>query len=614
MLIPLKRKIKSLSILNVLKIGIIIFVSFSLIANFLPYYNLIDSLIYGYTGIGLTQGTYGITNELLEKTGDIFHIPTFYAISVFGYAIPFASAGMLGISALAYLLGGYYGLFYVGPIFTILLLIISERVATKWFGSFVGLLTLVFVSASGVIYYWGLALMTDNIFTVFFILGCFYLIKFFHEKRERLILLSTIFFVVSAFVRFIGMSIFPIEILLIVGFFIAQRFRETKNELISSNKSPKNNFTLVIKHTFSQINSKKVLKIGIIVLVPWFVYFSFWFNYNSYYYGDPFTNYYDQTNPSQPDLFSSIFTFDSERLESIQFYLTVILPDELNQYSEKTVPLDFELLEDNWTSTFSFFVIVSAITIAMYYKTNRIEIIVLTTFVTIFLLFYSSEYGRSVNTLNRFVIPVLPFSFMLFSYLIFKIGKINLRSVSKKSPNISTKIFRITFFSVVAIFLFISLWNSMAIEKPLQNNFKISNPQNSMERYPLEKLPPNSIIVIQRSQKIIEYEAIPFKPYQRSWFNPGDELHIEKVKEDRIQILETLIEEGYPAFTFKINGNHRDVLFFRYLEAEQGIILKDYSKTFCKMVIVENEFVRDGKDLESDDFCYIHGGEIVPKN
>jgi len=615
MLITLQRKIKSISILDVLKIAIIIFVSFSLVANFIPFYNVIDALVYAFTAISLTEGSYGITNELLEKTGDPKYIPQFHAKSIHGNAVPFASSGMIGISALAYLLGGYYGLFYLGPIFTILLLIISERVATKWFGSFVGLLTLVFVSASGGIYFWGLNLMTENIFSVFFILGCFYLIKFFHEKRERLILISTIFFVASAFVRFIGMSIFPIEILMILGYFISQRFRETKNELISTNKLPNTNLILVIKHTFSQINRKKVLKISIIVLVPWLIYFSFWFNYNSYYYGDPFTNFYHHwpSTSDQPDLFPSIYTFDSERFESMNFYLTAILPDEINPYSEMTDPIGNEFLEDYWQSVFSFFVIVSAITIAMYCKTNRIEIIVLSTFVSIFILFHSSEYGTSIGTLTRFMIPVLPFSFMLFSYIISKIGKINLRTVSKKPSNISTKIFRIAFFSVVAIFLFISLWNSDAIQIPMEKDFEIRNSQKDLERYPLEKLPPNSIIVIQRSHKILEYNAIPFRPYERSWFNSDGELNIEKVPEDHVQRLETLIGEGYDAYTFKRTAYIHEYLIFRYLEAEHGIILKDYSKTFCKMVIVENEFVTDGKDLESDDVCYMYQGKIIPK-
>jgi len=611
----LQRKIKSISLLDVIKIGIIIFVSFSLVANFYPYYVSLDPSVYAFTAIGLTQGEYGITNELLEKTGDTKYVPKFYAKSVYGNAVPFASSGMVTISTFAYLLGGYYGLFYLGPIFTILLLIISERVATKLFGSFVGLLTLVFVSANASIYFWGLLLMTDNIFSVFFILGCYFLIKFFHEKKEGLILLSTIFFVTSAFIRFIGMSIFPIEILLILGYFIAQRFKETKNELISSNKSQNINISLIMKQTFSNFNRKKVLKISIIVILPWLVYFSFWFSYNSYYYGDPLTNYYDQTNPNQPDLIPSLYTFDSERFEAIKFYFVSILPDEINLYSKMMDPIYNEFLEDNWQSVFSFFVILSAITIAMYCKTNRIEILVLTSFVVIFILFYSSEYGRSVNTLTRFMIPVLPFSFMLFSYIISKIGKINLRSVSKKPSNISTKIFRITFFSLVAIFLFISFWNSEAIQTPIGNDFEVKNPQDSIKRYPLEKLPSNSIIVVQRSQKIIEYGAIPFSDLHRSaWFNSDGELIKEKIPGDHVERLETLIGEGYDAYTLKINWNIRDILFFRYLEAEHGIILKDYSKTFCKMVIVENEFVTDEKDLESDDVCYMLRGEIIPKN
>jgi len=271
--------------------------------------------------------------------------------------VPFVSSGMVGISALIYLLGGYYGLFYLGPIFTILLLITSERVATKWFGSFVGLLTLVFVSASSVIYFWGSILMTESIFSVFFLLGCFYLIKFFHEKSERLILLSTVFFVASASFRYVGMSIFPIEILLILGFFIAQRFRVTKNELISSNKSSNINLIFIIKHIFSNFNRKKILKISIIVILPWLVYFSFWFNYNSYYYGEPFTNFYDQWDrySTEVSLLSSLFTFDSERFEAMKFYLISTLPDEINPYFELQSQRGNEFLRDYSLSIFPFF-------------------------------------------------------------------------------------------------------------------------------------------------------------------------------------------------------------------------------------------------------------------
>jgi len=614
MILTLQKKIKSISILDLIKIGIIAFVAFSLVAHFLPYYNLRDPLVYGFTAISLTEGKYEITNELLEKTGDPIYIPTFYAKSVYGTAVPFASSGMVGISALAYLLGGDYGLFYLGPIFTILLLIISERVATKLFGSLIGLLTLVFVASSEQVYFYGLDLMTDSIFSVFFILGCFYLIKFLHEQRERLIFLSTIFFVMATFVRFVGMIIFPIEILLIVGYFIVQRFRATKNELIYTNKSSNSNLTLIIKHTFSQINRKKFLKISTIVLVPWVIYFSFWFSYNSYFYGDPFTNFYEQINPSQPDLFSSLYTFDSIRFESMKFYLVAIIPDELNSYFEIISTNVNEFLGDNWWSVFPFFVIVSSITIAIYSKTNRIEIIILGLFITIFILFYSSEYARSVNTWTRFMIPVLPFSFMLFSYIIFRIGKINFRINSKKLSNTRTKVFRITFFAIIAIFLFISLWNSLAIQKVVESNFGSRDLQKILERYPIEKLSPNKILVNSRSEIVLEYNAIPFPRLTNIWANSDGELNIEVVSEDHLRRLKILIEEGYDAFTFKKPFLKFEPLSFRYLEAEHGIILKDYSKTFCKMIFIENFSKTSEKEIESDDVCYMYRGKVVPKN
>jgi len=614
MKITLQRKINSISILGVIKIVVITFVAFSLVAHFLPYYGLRDPLVYGFTAIALTEGNYEITNELLEKTGNPIFIPAFFAKSVYGTAVPFASSGMVGISAFAYLLGGNYGLFYLGPIFTILLLIISERVATKLFGSLIGLFTLIFVASSYQTYFYGLDLMTDSIFSVFFILGCFYLIKFFHEQREGLILLSTIFFVTATFVRFVGMTIFPIEILLILGYFIVQRFRATKNELIPTNKSSNSNLTLIIKHTFSQINRKKFLKISIIVLVPWLIYFSFWFSYNAYYYGDPFTNYYEQINPSQPNLFSSFYTFDSERFESIKFYLVAIIPDELNSYFEIISPDVNEFLGNNWWSVFPFFIIVSSITIAIYRKTHRIEIIVLGLFITIFILFYSSEYGRSVNTVKRFMIPVLPFSFMLFSYIIFKIGNINLKTVSKKLSNINTKVFRITFFVVIAIFLFISLWNSLAIQKVVETNFNIRDPQKILERYPVEKLSPNSILVNALSENVLEYNAIPFPRIANVWVYSDGEVKIKLTHEEHLRMLITLLGEGYDAYTLKTTRDIKQPSFFRYLESEHGLILRDYSKTFCKMIFIENFSKTSEKAIESDDVCYMHRGKLAPKN
>jgi len=196
--------------LNIIKIAIIVFTSFYLIGNFAPYYMGVDSLVYGVSAVNLANGTWGISNELLKETGLLEFVPHQWVKTVHNTAVPLGNPGIYGVAAFFYLLAGYYGLFYLGPIFTILLLIFSERIATKLFGKFTGLVTLVLVSTSGIILIHGLWLYTDLIFSVFFILGCFYLIKFLKERRTRLIFLCSVFFTISTFIRMNGLIFFAV--------------------------------------------------------------------------------------------------------------------------------------------------------------------------------------------------------------------------------------------------------------------------------------------------------------------------------------------------------------------------------------------------------------------
>ncbi len=184
MQITLQGKTKSISILDVLKIGIIVFASFSLLANFIPYYGGGDDYDIAIAGIILANGTYGYTNELWQETGHHRFIPQHWVPTQQDVLIPVSSPGIVSTSAFSYLIGGYYGLFYLGPLFTILFLIISERISTKLFGSFVGLITLVFLVSNLAIFMIGRQLLTDNVFALFTILGIYYLIKFLHEKKR----------------------------------------------------------------------------------------------------------------------------------------------------------------------------------------------------------------------------------------------------------------------------------------------------------------------------------------------------------------------------------------------------------------------------------------------
>jgi len=190
----IQRKIKSISILDLLKIGIIILILFTLLTNIKPYYGGGDDYDIAIAGINFAKGSYGITNELWQKTGTYLFVPQHWYETKQDVLVPVTSPGIVILSALSYIIGGYYGLFFLGPLLTILFLIISERVATKLFGSFVGLVTLLLIGSDWRIFKVGVELLTDNIFSVFFVLGIYFLIKFFHEKKDKLILFSSIFF------------------------------------------------------------------------------------------------------------------------------------------------------------------------------------------------------------------------------------------------------------------------------------------------------------------------------------------------------------------------------------------------------------------------------------
>ncbi len=604
----LERRIGTFSILGIIKIAFIIFISFSFFTNISPFYEGGDDYVYAITGIDLANGSYGYTNELWAETGRIEFIPQHWKETNVDVLVPVSSPGILSTSALSYLIGGYYGLFLLGPIFSILFLIISERVATKLFGSFVGLVTLVFLGTDLMIFKVGIQLLTDNIFSVFFILGVFYLIKYFREKNDKLILISSIFFVTSAFFRFNGLIFLPIEILLMITYVF---YTVKSNSKINSSGS------FVKSLVFSRIKSKKFLKISILLILPWISIFLFYFSYNDYYFGDPFTSYYQVSRGLDSEyLFSSFFILDDNRFDSIKFYSISLLPDiiGINLLNETTLDVRDDV--ENLLTIFSFFILILAAAISLYDKNKRIEIFVFISFIMVLLLFYSSDYAVTIGETERFMIPAISLTFMLLGYIFHRILQINLRRFSIKETSNISKSVKVCLWIIIGVFLFVTVQEPgiSQFEKIMKDDS--NNPEVFASRYPLdtEGLSGESIIVETKGRRAIEYNANPFLPARGSWFNSINELDSNLVPQEPILILNEVMQKGYDAYTFKEPDRKFEPLYFRYLESEHGIILKDYSKTFCKIVIVENEIVTDGKDLESDDVCYMYRGNIVPKN
>ena len=141
-----------------------------MIGNFVPYYEGKDTYLYATGAISLVEGTYEYTNEIIQKTDFDYTVSTGpYIKTPRDTLIPTGGFGIIALSAFSYLLGSYYGLFYLGPIATILFLIISERVFTKLFGSFVGLVGLIFLSTDIALLNYGSNLLTG----VFSVIGVF---------------------------------------------------------------------------------------------------------------------------------------------------------------------------------------------------------------------------------------------------------------------------------------------------------------------------------------------------------------------------------------------------------------------------------------------------------
>jgi len=539
-----KEKIKAISIIDAIKIGIIILVSFTLLTNINPYYGGGDDYDIAIAGINLAKGSYGITNELWQKTGASMFVPQHWYETEQDVLVPVTSPGLVSISALSYLIGGYYGLFFLGPLLSILFLIISERVATKFFGSFVGLVTLVLLGSDLTIFKVGVQLLTDNIFNVFFVLGIYFLIKFFHEKKDKLILASSIFFAMSAFFRFNGLIFLPTEVLLVVGYFLFQHIYNFRQEVTSNN--------ILSKITLSKFNGKKILKIASLMLLPWVVVFSFYFSFNDYYFGSPLITYYSFGGLSSEYLLNSFFTFNFERFDLIKSYSIVFLPDLLgNNLLNSSLDI-YESILTNFLSIFSFFIFGVALLIAILRKSKRTEIIVFTTMVLVLVLFYSSEYAISIGQADRFMIPTLPLTFTIFGFIVHRIYKINLVKFSGKQSKMISTSFRKGFLILLAIFLFASFLGSPSFQEITQKNF-IINPKIIPDRFPLdlEGLTEHSIIAEKGGKRAAEYNVIPFVPVKGSSYNTMHELDPNKVPIRPIVFLQRMLDEGYEAYTFK---------------------------------------------------------------
>ena len=63
------------------------------------------------------------------------------------------------------------------------------------------------------------------------------------------------------------------------------------------------------------------------------------------------------------------------------------------------------------------------------------------------------------------------------------------------------------------------------------------------------------------------------------------------------------MDDGYQVYAFKSKWA-LDPFYFEYLKTEHGIILNDYSNTFCKFEFIKNVTERNEIEAKADSICY----------
>lgn len=596
---------KSDYILNIAKIGILIFFSIMIIANFVPYFeNTPDSYVYGLKSISIFEGSWTVSNDLLAETGKWEFVPSSWKMTVDREAIPKYTPGIPILGSISYILFGFNGLFYLGPIAAIVLLITTERIATNLFGKYVGFFTLLFVSIHGYIYDIGRHLLSDNFFVLFTLLGFYFVIKFFKTENNYWLLFSSSCLVFSSVIRASGIINFPIEILFITIYLI---FRK-KGIFYNNNK------------LYKKLSPNKVLKIILFFSIPLIIYMAFFVSFNSYYFGDPMTTFYnipgDPWHRPGTGSFLSIFESGHNNFELIKSYSNYVLPypiyrveilDSEKLLDERDDELTNSLIKNgmwfvgqNNLGLITFIMLGIFLAISFFTK-NRFGVIsIFSIIIIVNIIFWSANhisFGRD-SVMGRYMMPTIPFFSMMLGYLIISIFKINFR----KNKSL-LKILKIIFVLLIIGFFIIAIYSSAPSQYLKNNGLEFRDPSESLNYYPLDKegLPENAIIVGGKAHQVVDYGFTTFNwaiglPPLRAGFDPNN------LDQGAMNSLKELISDEKPVFVFKNAKNEPEEKFRQTLFEKYGLGLKSYSNSFCKVEKIDTKVKFE--EFKAVNLCY----------
>jgi len=548
------------NLVKITKITIIIFISFSILGQFVPFFEGSNSYFYGTASILFVEEGVTIPSPLLEKYETNEFLVENWLRTDQNEMIPMSGNGLIVLGGIAYLFGGYFALYYLSPILFIILLIVSERTATKLFGKYAGLITLILLSASNLLFRNSIQLHTESLFCLLFVLGTYFLIKFGRTNQSHLILISSIFFAFSSTVRLSGIILFPIEIIILTAFIINNYFKNRK-----------------IKN--KQSKSKNLISLSL-AIIPWIVFLLIFAYGNIATTGDPFVTY-GTLNEGHTKVFesspSALITFEKIDFENIKQYSKYLLP-YIFAGGFNNIDNNYEdILGDHWIGLVPLIIFGLILIYSYKSKNKKLEIFVMMLLIAGIVWFYSSVSSEELGEIGvpgRYMLPAFVLSSIIFGYGIEQIFT-NIR----KRKGIKIKILQLSLISVLVVVVLTSYSFTPAVTMLEQDNY-FKNPFDYEREFPLEDeaINENSVILTLIGSRAQEYDTTAFSPI----ITNGTYLN-------SIKLLENIIQEGYDVYTFKVPFNESEKNIINNLIDEYGLVLKEYSTTFCKIELSINE-------------------------
>jgi len=586
------RNSKSDVILNIVKITLISFVAIFLIGNFNPFFETVDGYGFGIFAKYFSQGNFFYTNELVGTA--IEFLPPDMMLTNDGKNLLYVGyAGFSSLTTLTYTLAGNHGLFYLGPITGILFLVTVERFSSHFFGKYVGLLALLFVATNHFFYRSALNLQTESIFGIFFLLGCYCLIKFFKGKSTNHIFFASMFFVISSLIRTNGIVYFPIEIALLAGFFVISKYQ---SKISSNDTNPTTSFLL----KFSSLNKKKFIKIFSLALIPWIVFLLFWFSFYGYYFDNPFShNAYEEKGTGETGgLISSIFSLEAKNFENLKEYSKWFLPyqfprtvDTNDGFSDVN-----SFLGNNWLGIVSILLLMFFTILSFVRKKHRLTTIIFAAMIMSTAWFFgaiSSEKCANCGLPGRWMLPAFTLYSMLLGMII--INFYHSLNFKKYINTKFSKILKTSFIIFLTIFFLSAFYFSPPGSSILKSDFEIKDPFEINLRYPLDKegLTNNDVLVG------YDFEALD---YGLISFQPEISLKEGKISPESFDVLKATLKDNYDVFLLKHPTEPLDKISYNLLAQNSDFIIKDYSESFCKVELITKD-QKDSNQSKHDVEC-----------